>query len=73
MQHHDVDVLDAGVDGSVPEGNVFEQAVAQFDGVFRRQPHRKSALLAEYGVGVPVAAGKAVSDSSVNALHSQRP
>ena len=58
VQHHDVDVLDAGVDGSVPEGNVFEQAVAQFDGVFRRQPHRKSALLAEYGVGVPVAAGK---------------
>ena len=48
VQHHDVDVLDAGVDGSVPEGNIFEQAVAQLDGVFRRQSYRISGLLAEY-------------------------
>ena len=58
MQYHDVDVLDAGVDGSVPEGNIFEQAVAQLDGVFRCQSHRISGLLAEYGVGVPVAVGE---------------
>ena len=58
MQHHDVDVLDAQVQRPVPERHLFEHAAAQLDGVFRGQSHRVARLLAEYGVGMPVAVGE---------------